>query len=149
PAEDDWERLRNGMNPKPGDAHRLNSEVLASFWQPQPSHTLFDTKTFKAGLAIHGRVIVDGDMMFHIHLADDGKEFHGLAMELRTRSQQERKNVFWALALNDAIDHETVEFFRSKEMLARKEREAKTADETALIAEERVRLRRHQDELRR
>jgi hypothetical protein len=34
-------------------------------------------------------------------------------------------------------------------MLARKEREAKTADETALIGEEKVRLRRHQDELRR
>ena len=34
-------------------------------------------------------------------------------------------------------------------MLARKEREAKTADETALIGEEKVRLRRYQDELRR
>jgi Family of unknown function (DUF6079) len=73
PAKDDWERLRNGMNPKPADAHRLYSEVLASFWQPQPSHTLFDTKTFKAGLAIHGREVIDGDMMFHVHLADEGK----------------------------------------------------------------------------
>ena len=63
--------------------------------------------------------------MFHVHLADDGKEFHALAAELRTRSQQERKNVFWAVALNDAIDRETVELFRSKEMLARKERETK------------------------
>ena len=34
-------------------------------------------------------------------------------------------------------------------MLARKEREAKTPDETALIGEEKVRLRRYQDELRR
>ena len=40
------------------------------------------------------------------------------------------------------------ELFRSKEMLAWKEREAKTTDETALIVEEKVRLRRHQDELR-
>jgi hypothetical protein len=149
PAEDDWERLRNGINPKPGDAHRLYSEVLASFWQPQPSHTLFDTKNFKAGLAIHGREILGGDMMFHVHLADDGKQFQTLAAELRTRSQQERKNVFWAVALNDAIDRETVGLFRSQEMLTRKEREAKTADETALIGEEKVRLRRHQDELRR
>jgi len=149
PAEDDWERVRNGISPKPGDAHRLYSEVLASFWQPPPSHTLFDTKVFKAGLAIHGREVVDGDIMFHVHLADDGKEFQRLAAELRTRSQQERKNVFWAVSLNDAIDRETVELFRSKEMLARKEREAKTADETALIGEEKVRMRRHQDELRR
>jgi hypothetical protein len=149
PAEDDWERIRNGIDPNPGDARRLYSEVLSSFWQPPPSHMLFDTKTFKAGLAIHGREVIDGDMVFHVHLADDGKEFQGLATELRTRSQQERKAVFWAVSLNDAIDRETVELFRSKEMLARKEREAKTADETALIGEEKVRLRRHQDELRR
>ncbi len=149
PAEDDWERLRNGINPKPGDSHRLYSEVLSSFWQPQPAHTLLETKTFKAGLTIHGREVVDGDMMFHVHLADDGKELQSLATELRTRSQQERKNVFWAIALNEAIDRETVELFRSKEMLARKERETKGEDTPGLIAEERVRQRRHSDEIRR
>jgi hypothetical protein len=149
PAEDDWERLRNGISPKPGDSHRLYQEVLAGFWQPQPSHTLFDTKTFKAGLAIHGREITSGDMVFQVHLAEDGKDFDGLAAELRTRSQQERKHVFWAIALTDSIDRETVELFRSKEMLARKERETKGEDTPALIAEERVRLRRHGDELRR
>jgi hypothetical protein len=149
PAEDDWERLRNGISPKPGDSHRLYQEVLSAFWQPQPSHTLFDTKTFKAGLAIHGREITAGDMTFQVHLAEDGKDFNGLAAELRTRSQQERKHVFWAIALTDSIDRETVELFRSKEMLARKERETKGEDTPALIAEERVRLRRHSDELRR
>ncbi|VWX60042.1 conserved hypothetical protein [Burkholderiales bacterium 8X] len=149
PAEDDWERVRNGISPKPGDSHRLYSEVLTAFWQPQPSHTLFDTKTFKAGLAIHGREVTSGDMMFQVHLADDGKELEALAAELRTRSQLERKHVFWAIGLTDAIDRETVELFRSKEMLARKERETKGEDTPALIAEERVRLRRHSDELRR
>jgi hypothetical protein len=149
PAEDDWERIRNGISPKPGDAHRIYSEVLASFWQPQPTHTLIDTKTFKAGLVIHGREIVDGDMMFHVHLAEDGASFQALASELRARSQQERKSVFWAVSLNDSIDRETVELFRSKDMLARKEREAKTADETALIGEEKIRQRRHQEEMRR
>src|SRR6516162_1330060 len=94
PAEDDWERIRNGISPKPGDAHRLYSEVLASFWQPQPSHTLLETKNFKAGLAIHGREVVDGDMMFHVHLVEDGAAFKALASELRARSQQERKSVF-------------------------------------------------------
>ncbi len=131
PAEDDWERLRNGINPKPGDAHRLYSEVLASFWQPQPTHTLFETKTFKAGLAIHGREVVAGDMMFQVHLAEDGKDFQSLGTELRTRSQQERKSVFWAIALNQTIDRETIELFRSKEMLARKERETKGEDKVA------------------
>jgi hypothetical protein len=49
PAEDDWERLRNGINPRPGDAHRLFAETLASLWQPQPSHILADVKTFRGG----------------------------------------------------------------------------------------------------
>src|SRR4051812_2087905 len=70
PAEDDWERQRNGISPKPSDAHRLQSEVLSAFWQPQPSYTLLETKTFKAGLAIHGREVTDGDMVFQLHLAD-------------------------------------------------------------------------------
>lgn len=149
PAEDDWERLRNGINPKPGDSHRLYQEVLSSFWQPQPSCTLFDTKTFKAGLVIHGRPVVEGDMNFHVHLAEDGKEFQALAGELRSRSQKETKQVFWTVALNESIDRETVELFRSKEMLSRKERETKGEDTPGLIAEERVRQRRHSDELRR
>ncbi len=149
PAEDDWERLRNGISAKPGDSHRLYQEVLSGFWQPQPSHTLFDTKTFKAGLAIHGRELTAGDIVFQVHLADDGADFDGLAAELRTRSQQERKHVFWAVALTDAIKREIDELFRSKEMLARKERETKGEDTPGLIAEERVRLRRHGDELRR
>ena len=149
PAEDDWERVRNGINPKPGDSHRLHSEVLTSFWQPQPSFTLCDTKRFKAGLAIDGREVVNGDMSVQFHLAEEGADFDSLVDELRVRSQQERKCVFWAVPLSDAIDRETVELFRSKDMLSRKEREARTADETALIGEEKLRQRRHHDELRR
>jgi hypothetical protein len=99
PAEDDWERLRNSISPKPGDSHRIYSEVLSAFWQPQPSHTLFDTKTFKAGLAIHGREVTGGDMMFQVQFADDGKEFDALAADLRKRSQEERKHVFWSIAI--------------------------------------------------
>ena len=149
PAEDDWERLRNGINPKPGDSHRIYSEVLSSFWQPPPSHTLFETKSFKAGLVIHGREVLSGDMMFYLHMAEAGGEFQSLSSELRGRSQQERKNVFWAIAMNEAIDRETVELFRSKEMLARKERETKGEDTPGLISEERIRQRRYSDELRR
>jgi hypothetical protein len=44
---------------------------------------------------------------------------------------------------------EVVELFRSRETLARKERETKGDEAPALIAEERLRQRRHHDELRR
>ena len=149
PAEDDWERIRSGANPKPGDAHRIHTEVFEAFWQPSPSFTFLDTKTFKAGLAIHGRTITEGDMIFHLQLAEDGAEYESLASELSSRSQQERSRSSGPSPFNDAIDRETVEVYRSKQVLSRKEREARTQSETALIGEERQRLRRHSDELRR
>lgn len=150
PAEDDWEDARTRLLPKPSDTNRLYQEVLSGFWQPKPSHTLFDTRPFKAGLSVSGRQpIEDGDLIFQIHLADDANAAEALARELRARSEQERNDVFWVVALTNAIDAETIEVFRSKEMLARKEREARTDDETRLIGEEKVRLGTHQAELRR
>jgi len=149
PAEDDWERIRSGVNPTPGDEHRLHSEILTGFWQPQPSYSLLNARTFKAGLSVRGRSVIEGDIMFQLQLSEDSVEYPFLATELRTRSQEERSTVFWAAMLSEAIDRETVEVHRSKEVLARKERDARTAIETALIAEEKLRLRRHQDELRR
>lgn len=149
PAEDDWERTRNGINPKPGDAHRIYAEVLSGFWTPAPSFVFLETRTFKAGLSIHGREAVAGDMMFNLHLAEAGEDFKGLSTELRTRSQQERKSVFWAVSLTAEIDRETVELFRSKEMVARKGRETSTRDQTAIIDEEQRKIRQRQDDLKR
>ena len=150
PAEDDWERLRNGISPKPGDSHRLYYRgALGVLAAAAFAHALRHED-------IQGR---PRDPRPRRHERRHGvpavisptteQDFESLAAELRTRSQQERKHVFWAVALNDAIDRETVELFRSREMLARKERETKGEDTPALIAEERVRQRRHSEELRR
>jgi hypothetical protein len=149
PAEDDWERIRIGANPTPGDEHRLHSEIIASFWQPQPSYSFLGARTFKAGLSLRGRDVLEGDITFQVQLAKDAPEYPFVTADLRTRSQQERSTVFWAALLTDAIDHETVEVHRSREVLSRKERDARTQVETTLIGEEKLRLRRHQDELRR
>ena len=89
PAEDDWDRLRNGTSPKPSDAKRLHRELLSGFWKPQPTYTLEDVKPFKAGLIIDGREEEKGDLPVHLTLAEEGDDFDGLAEELRTRSQQE------------------------------------------------------------
>lgn len=149
PAEDDWDRTRNGISPKPSDTKRLYRELLAGFWKPQPTFTLHDVKAFKAGLTIEGREEEKGDLPIHIELAEEGVDFDRVAEELRTRSQQEEGAIFWAVPLTDSIDRETVELFRSREMEQRKARDARTADESALIAEERTRGRRHQAELQR
>lgn len=148
PAEDDWERQRAGLSPKPGEVSRLHSEVVNGLWQPQPSHTLQGVKAFKAGLYLNGRQVVDGDIDVHLTLAEPG-EHKQAAEDLRKRSQSETKALFWVAALDEAIDRETVELFRSKEILSRKERGAQTKDESALVAEEKRRQRRHQEELRR
>ena len=149
PAEDDWERQRMGIEPKPGDLHRIYQEVLLGFWQPQPSFSLCDIKGFKAGLSVRGRELLSGEMIFHLEWADEGTEHQAAAAVLRARSQQERQQVFWAIAIADAIDRETVELHRSREMLARKERDTKGEDTPGLIAEERQRRNRHQAELTR
>lgn len=149
PAEDDWERQRSSLAPKPGDTARLHAEVVTGLWQPQPAHSLLDVKPFKAGLFLGGRLTIDGDIAFHLALAETGQPYDDQVEEFRRRSQTETKSVFWVAAIDDASDRETVELFRSKEILSRKERGAQTKDETALVAEEKLRQRRHQDELRR
>lgn len=149
PAEDDWERQRAGMSPKPGDISRLHAEVITGLWQPQPQHSFLNVKVFRAGLYLGGRLVVEGDIPVHLTLAEAGKEYEERVAESRKRSQTETKSIFWVAALDEAIDRETVELFRSKEILSRKERSAQTKDETALVAEERLRQRRHQDDLRR
>ena len=149
PAEDDWERVRNGVNPKPADAKRLRREILTGFWSPQPAHTLLDVRPFKAGLVIDGREEEKGDLAIHVVFAEEGEEFTAAAQEFRARSQSERDAIFWVVPLTDSIDRETVELFRSREMESRKGREARTQDETRLMTEERARERRHQAELQR
>ncbi|QVL47244.1 MAG: BREX system P-loop protein BrxC [Thiocapsa sp.] len=149
PAEDDWERQRSGLVPKPGDTARLHAEAVTALWQPQPSHNLLDVKPFKAGLYLGERLAVEGDIPFHLTLAETGTECDRQVEEFRRRSQTETKAVFWVAAIGDAIDRETVELHRSKDILSRKERGAQTKDESALVAEEKIRQRRHQDEVRR
>jgi hypothetical protein len=149
PAEDDWERQRANLNPKLGDVNRLHAEIVTTLWQPSPSHSFQDVKLFKAGLYLGGRQVEEGDIPVFLTLAEAGKEHAEKVEADRRRSQTETKAVFWVAALDAAIDRETVELFRSKEVLSRKERGAQTKDETALVAEEKLRLRRHQDDLKR
>jgi hypothetical protein len=149
PAEDDWEQQRASVSPKQGDVNRIHAETLEDLWQPQPSHSLCNTKQFKAGLNFNGRNLVEGDITVHLALAEAGADHDSRVAEMRARSQTERSAIFWVAALDPAIETETREIFRSKEILSRKERGAQTKDETALVSEEKIRLRRHQEELRR
>lgn len=149
PAEDDWEVTRAGVQPKPGDINRIHAEAFTALWEPRPSHNLEGARTFKAGLTFNGRSVLDEGIAFHVLLAERGAELERLAAEARSRSQTERKALFWVAGLDEHIDRETIEVFRSREILNRKERAAKTRDETALVADEKLRLKTHEAELRR
>ena len=149
PAEDDWERQRAGLQPKPGDVNRIHGQIVDALWQPQPQHNFMETKIFKAGLNLNGRPRVVGDITFQMYLAVAGKDYAEQAAESRTRSQTENKSIFWVAPLNDQIDRAMVDYFRSEEMISRKERTAQTKTEAALVAEEKRRLTASKDELRR
>lgn len=149
PAEDDWERQRARLNPQPGDANRTYGETLKGFWTPQPTHNLCGTKIFKAGLSLNDKLIVDGDISLQMYLAEEGLAFKDQQAELRTRSQTEGKKIFWVVALTPAIEREMAEVFRSREILSAKERKIQTKDEGVLFGEEKRRMGRHQDELKR
>ena len=149
PAEDDWDKTRQGVDPRRGDERQLLASAITEFWAPQPEFTLGETKLFRAGLMIDGSEKASGDIAFHLQFADDAAAAAIEAEALRTRSQSERNSVFWIVALDEEIRREAREAFRSDEMIKRKGRDAATADETKLIADERVRQRRHQQELQR
>ena len=149
PVEDDWERQRTSISPKPGEESRLHAEAVTSLWQPQHSYNFLDTKIFKAGLYINGKSVQEGDVPFHLMITSLSPDYATTVEEMRKRSQAETKSIFWVLQLDEAVDRETVELFRSKEILSSKERGAQTKDETALVGEEKRRLKRHQDELKR
>jgi hypothetical protein len=150
PAEDDWDLARSSIEAKRADEKRIYASVISSsFWAPPPGFTLGDAKVFKAGLMVGGNEEVAGDIMFHVELAENAKEAEKDAENLRTRSQLEPKAVFWSVTIDDEIRREMREAFRSDEMIKRKTRGATTADETALIAEEKVRHRNHLQELQR
>jgi hypothetical protein len=37
PAEDDWERQRSSLQPRPGDANRIYAGAIGKFWKTAPA----------------------------------------------------------------------------------------------------------------
>ena len=150
PAEDDWERQRDIFQPKPADENEILRDTVGKLWAPQPQHQFLDTKLFKAALYLNNRPVQqDGDIAFHLSLTSKDSDYQAESAEMRQRSKVETKSVFWAARLADKVDHHLTEVFRSKQIIGAKERGARTRDELALVSDEKKRLGRHSDELRR
>lgn len=148
PVEDDWERRRETMEPKAAERNQLLAETVTGFWEPQPTQTLLEVKSFKAGLVLQGKVLIDGDIPVNIHLAQEGGDFEEKVEEFRKRSQADNREVFWVGALNAALEEDLRQVFRSSEMI-KPRGGPQGADQGHLLGEERHRLTRHKEELRR
>jgi hypothetical protein len=149
PAEDDWNHTRFSISPRPADENKLYAEVLTGFWSPTPIFSLGDTKTFRAGLMFNGKEEVSGEITFNVQFADDPAAAAALSEELRVRSQNDPKSIFWVVTLDEEIRNEMREAYRSQQMIGPKSRDATTPDGTALVADEKGSLRRHMEELKR
>ena len=150
PAEDDWERQRDGFSPRPADINEILRETVLKLWSPQPAHQFLDTKLFKAALFLNNRpVLAEGDVPFYLALCSSASEYQAESADMRTRSQTETKHIFWTTQLGEKVDHHLAEYFRSKQIISAKERVSRTRDELALVSDEKKRLTRHADELRR
>ena len=149
PTEDDWETIRAGLKPKRADSNQILRETMERLWQPQPSHTLLSTRVFKGSLWLDGRERIKGDIQFQVRLAEDKSDYGRLCDESRRQSQAEQETVFWVIPIDDKIDKEVTEVFRSKEMISKKERGAQTSAETRLVSEEGRRRDIHRGEVRR
>lgn len=149
PTEDDWETQRAALKPKRADSNSILREMMEKLWQPQPTHTLLNTRVFKGSLWLDGRERVKGDIQFQVRLAEGKADYERLCDESRRQSQAETENVFWVIPVDERIDKEVTEVFRSKEMITTKERGAQTSAETRLLSEEGRRRDLHRGEVRR
>lgn len=148
PVEDDWERRRENLDPKAADRNQILADVVQGFWDPQPSATLMEVKSFKAGLVLQGKPLMEGDLPVNVHLVQEGADFSDKVEEYRSRSRTDVRELFWVGALTPAIEEEIRQVFRSSEMVKPKGGPV-GAEQGHLVTEERHRLARHKEELRR
>jgi len=148
PAEDDWEARRSQIIARPGDELRLLQKTLEELWTPQPSHTFLGAKGFKAGIAVGGRTVQEGDLMVHASLASPSRVADEVELA-RGRSHTEPGALFWVVETDEELTRQVQELYRSDEMLARRQHQTPSRDEALLVSDERRRRARAQDEVKR
>ncbi|HAA69842.1 MAG TPA: BREX system P-loop protein BrxC [Planctomycetaceae bacterium] len=149
PTEDDWETQRAALNPNRAASNQILRKTIEDLWKPQPSFTLENIRPFKASLWLDGRERIKGDVQFQIRLAEDPDDYDRLRDEARRQSQNETETICWVILIDDRIDKQVSDVFRSKEMITTREHTAQTSAENKLLSEEGRRRDQHQAEVRR
>tara|TARA_R110000782_G_scaffold30348_6_gene75512 strand:- start:12312 stop:15848 length:3537 start_codon:yes stop_codon:yes gene_type:complete len=148
PSEDDWEKQRAGLSPRSPEIAKVIGDQVEQLWQPAPTHELAETRVFKASLVLNGRQRVAGDIDFELRTLPEDNGYEDRVTEIRRESQRDQGKVFWAVPISKAIDLSAEEICRSQDM-ATKKRSASTEAEVRLLGEEKRRLQRQQEELKR
>jgi hypothetical protein len=134
-----WEEERQGIALRPGDYSRQQKDVLTALLDGL-TYRYKDLKTVKPTLYVgEERLGKEGDAALRLALADEGPEFAAACNEARTRSRTERTGAVWVLKQGAEVDRWTEEVHRSKEMIARHERQTRTAEEGKLLGDEKER----------
>lgn len=137
PEEKDWEKKRREIDPRPADVIRLWRESLS---QTLRGFSVTSGRPFRVEVHAADEKLTDGEIALRIEEAAGSRRD-----ELKERSREEVRanDVTVAFSLSDATHDGLVEWFRSKEMISRRDVPGtKTPAEHELIAEERQRLQR-------
>ncbi len=137
PEEKDWEKKRREIDARPADLIRLWRESLA---QTLRGFSVTSGRAFRIAVNAAGEKLSDGDVALRIEEAA-GNRRDDLKQQSRDESRADEVTV--AFSISDATHDALVEWFRSREIIARRDVPGtKTPAEHELIAEERQRLQR-------
>lgn len=136
-----WEEERQAISLRPGDYTRHQKEALAGLLGDL-SYRHMGLKTCKPTLSVdEERLGKEEDVPLRLALADEGPEFGVACDEARARSRIEHAGAVWVVRRTAEVDRWTQELHRSREMIARHERQTRTAEEGKLLTDEKERQR--------
>jgi hypothetical protein len=143
--EKDWDTERRSHYPKPAQRKELRLEILRTgiFDEPQVrSYRYRNLRTFRLAVSADGRTVTDGDIPLSLFLAEDEADLQRLKDEARETSRPGtpgENTLYWVVPMTQKVQQGLVELYRSREMIALHEREAKSRDEYALVQSEKDR----------
>lgn len=144
--EKNWEKERNGLEPKPADRNRILRTLLREIFQDPKlrSYRYMGLRTFRVSLFLEGVPIDDeGEIEFNVFPAEGAEDRSQRTAEARTDSNSSRERIFWVTDFGDEIGGQIVELYRSQQMVETRSlvaaQKALPAEEQAALAQEKIR----------
>jgi len=139
--EKDWDTERRNIAPKLAQRKELRAEILRDiFGDPKLSTYRYrELRTFRPAVTADDRTITDGDIPLSVYLAEDEADLGRLKGEAREASRPQTpgaNTLYWVVPMTQEVEHGLGEMFRSREMISRHEREARTSEEYGLVQTE-------------